>query len=97
MPVDMVWSCEVAEHISEESVANYINTLANGRVVAMTHAIPGQDGHHHVNCQPSTYWIAKMTERGYVLSEDTETFRVIATKDHTWNYFSKSGLVFLLP
>ena len=50
MPVDLVWSCEVAEHILEDKVDPYLDTLANGRVVAMTHAVPGQGGYHHVNC-----------------------------------------------
>src|SRR5437764_11976792 len=33
MPVDMVWSCEVAEHIDEQYVDNYLRTLANGRII----------------------------------------------------------------
>lgn len=44
MPVDFVWSCEVAEHIDPLKVDFYLDTLANGRVVAMTHALPGQPG-----------------------------------------------------
>jgi len=95
MPVDLVWSCEVAEHIATDKVDNYIDTLANGRVVAMTHATPGQHGYHHVNCQPSQYWIEKMNQRGYFLSEDNEILRDVSRKEHTWNYFSKSGLVFV--
>ncbi len=96
MPVDLVWSCEVAEHIGEQKVDFYLRTLANGRVVAMTHAVPGQQGHHHVNCQPAEYWIAKMQAIGYVMSpEDTAICRDVASKDHTWNYFSRTGLIFL--
>lgn len=96
MPVDLAWSCEVAEHIAEEKVDFYLRTLANGRIVAMTHAVPGQQGHHHVNCQPAEYWVTKMQAYGYVLSpEDTTICRDVAAKDHTWNYFSKTGLVFL--
>ncbi len=95
MPVDLVWSCEVAEHIVEGKVDHYLDTLANGRVVAMTHALPGQGGYHHVNCQPPGYWISRMATRGYSLSEDIEKLREISTMDYTWNYFSQSGLVFL--
>ena|SRR5579862_340384 len=95
MPVDLVWSCEVAEHIVEEKVENYPKTLANGRVVAMTHAVPGQAGYHHVNCQPREYWITHMEAAGYRLSEDTEIIKEISRKDHTWSYFSKTGLVFV--
>jgi Core-2/I-Branching enzyme len=95
MPVDFVWSCEVAEHISEEKVDNYIDTLCNGAVIAMTHALPGQGGHHHVNCQPKEYWVDKITRRGYALSEDLDIFLSISRTERTWNYFSQSGLVFI--
>jgi len=95
MPVDLVWSCEVAEHIAADTVDHYLETLSNGRVVAMTHAVPGQLGHHHVNCQPAEYWIKHMQAHGYALSEDNQILRDIAAKDYTWNYFSRTGLVFL--
>ena len=95
MPVDMVWCCEVAEHIEENSVSNFLDTITNGRVVAMTHALPGQGGYHHVNCQPPEYWIEQMKCRNYVLSEDNDLIREISGRDNTWNYFSRSGLVFL--
>ena len=95
MPVDLVWSCEVAEHIAEDKVDHYLDTLANGRVVAMTHALPGQDGHHHVNCQPAEYWTERMQARGFSLSREHQLFLEISKKEHTWNYFSKSGLVFV--
>jgi len=95
MPVDLVWSCEVAEHIAHEKVNHYIDTLVNGRIIAMTHALPGQGGYHHVNCQPKEYWTKLIIERGYVLSEDNQIIMEISSKDQTWNYFSKSGLVFL--
>lgn len=95
MPVDFVWSCEVAEHIDPEKVDFYLDTLANGRIVAMTHALPGQGGYNHVNCQPQEYWVEKFAQRGYVLSEDNDIFREIAGRDQTWSYFTRSGLVFL--
>ena len=41
MPVDLVWSCEVAEHIDPTKIDLYLDTLSNGRVVAITHAVPG--------------------------------------------------------
>ncbi len=95
MPVDMVWSCEVAEHIDPDKVDNYVNTLTNGKVIAMTHATPGQDGYHHVNCQPQEYWIEKLAARGYRLSEDLTTFREIASREATGTYFQRTGLVFV--
>jgi hypothetical protein len=95
MPVDLAWSCEVAEHIQPDYVDHFVNTLANGRVVAMTHAVPGQGGHHHVNCQPPEYWIGKLRAKGYSLSPDGDIFREIAGREETWNYFGRTGLVFV--
>jgi cyclopropane fatty-acyl-phospholipid synthase-like methyltransferase len=95
MPVDMVWSCEVAEHISPEYLDNYLDTLANGRVIAMTHAVPGQGGHHHVNCQPREYWIEKVAARGYRYCDESDVIRDIAGKDQTWNHFQNTGLIFV--
>ncbi len=94
MPVDLVWSCEVAEHILEEKVENYLKTLANGKIVAMTHALPGQGGHHHVNCQPAEYWIDAMERHGYALAPFNNTYREVAKGDAHGNYFTQSGLVF---
>jgi len=95
MPVDFVWSCEVAEHISEDKVDYYLETLTNGRVIAMTHAVPGQGGHHHVNCQPSEYWIEKMARRGFGLERSQNYYRKIAAKDDVQNYFQQTGLIFV--
>jgi hypothetical protein len=95
MPVDLTWSCEVAEHIDPAKVDHFLDTLANGKVVAMTHALPEQPGHHHVNCQPQEYWITKMQSRGYSLSLDNDIFRAIASKSETWTYFGRTGLIFL--
>ena len=95
MPVDLVWSCEVAEHILPEKVDHYLDTLANGNIVAMTHALPGQDGHHHVNCQPPEYWIERMNTRRYQLATDYMHFREVAKREYSGNYFAASGLVFV--
>jgi hypothetical protein len=95
MPVDFVWSCEVAEHILPEKVQNFIDTLANGRIVAMTHALPDQVGHHHVNCQPPEYWIELMKARGFVLERSAARYREIARREDVPNYFAQSGLVFV--
>jgi len=94
MPVDFVWSCEVAEHILPEKVGNYLDTLANGMVIAMTHALPDQGGHHHVNCQPDEYWIELLQARGYQLERSQPIYRQIAQREGTPNFFAQSGLVF---
>ena len=73
----------------------FLDTLANGRIVAITHALPGQGGHHHVNCQPAEYWIEKMAARGYRLTQGYETFRRISEPGGYPTYFQASGLVFI--
>ena len=95
MPIDLVHCCEVVEHIEEQFLDNLLRTLANGRVIAMTHALPGQGGYHHVNCQPSEYWIQKIEAIGYhYLSMETEEVRNLGSGTECWTYFAKSGLVF---
>jgi len=94
-PCDMTLCVEVVEHIDEASVDNVLATLANAPVVVMTHALPGQPGHHHVNNQPQDYWEGKLHARGYHLSRDNEHFRAIARQEVPGSYFGQSGLVFL--
>ncbi len=61
----------------------------------MTHGLPGQGGYHHVNLQPPEYWVGKMKQKGYSLSKDNALFLEIAKREESWNYFIKSGLVFV--
>jgi SAM-dependent methyltransferase len=64
-PVDLAWSCEFVEHVEEEFMENFMKTFDGCAYVAMTHALPNQPGYHHVNCQPSQYWINAFTNRGF--------------------------------
>jgi SAM-dependent methyltransferase len=95
MPVDMVNCVEVVEHIEEDYVSNVLDTLANGRIICMTHALPGQGGYHHVNCRSDRYWIDHLRKRGYQLSSENEIFRSIVRSEYGSHYFEQSGLVFL--
>jgi SAM-dependent methyltransferase len=93
-PVDLVHCCEVVEHIEERFLSNLLRTLASGRVIVMTHAVPGQTGYHHVNCQPSSYWIEKLERRGYrYLEQETEEGKARIADSGTWTYFMQSGLI----
>jgi hypothetical protein len=95
LPVDLVHCCEVVEHIDEQYLPHLLSTLANGRVIALTHALPGQGGYHHVNCQPASYWIEKIEASGYTLRprETEEAKRRISSSGH-WTYFISTGLLF---
>jgi hypothetical protein len=83
----------VVEHIEEKYVHNLLSSLACGKFIVMTNALKGQGGHHHVNEQPTEYWINHLRKYNYeMLTEDTNRIRKIAEKDGAV-YLSKTGLV----
>lgn len=93
--VDLVHCQEVVEHIEEKYIDNLMASLTCGRVVMMTYAVPGQAGHHHVNCQPAEYWTAQMERYGFKLSIiDSNRVREAANKDGA-EYYMQTGLVFI--
>jgi SAM-dependent methyltransferase len=87
----LAWSCEFVEHVEEKYAANYLATFAGCRTVAMTYAEPGQPGHHHVNCQPAAYWVARFAEYGLRFDEP-ETMRLRGLESGT--HFAARGMVF---
>ena len=92
--VDLVHCQEVAEHLDEKYLPHLLDTLACGRVILMTHALPGEEGHHHVNLRPSDYWVKHVTARGYnLLVEDTQRIRAIATGERAL-FMQSAGLLF---
>jgi SAM-dependent methyltransferase len=92
--VDLVHCQEVVEHINERFLKNLLLTLCCGRVILMTHALPGQGGHHHVNEKPDRYWVEHLARRGYnLLQEDTKRIRIIAKKERA-AYIHATGLIF---
>jgi SAM-dependent methyltransferase len=93
---DLVWCCEFVEHIPEEHVAKFLTAFQFGGYVAMTHAEPGQPGHHHVNCKSSQYWIGALAAAGFEFDDIlTKCARIAASANPSpWNHFKRSGLVF---
>lgn len=67
---DMSWCCEFVEHVEEKYLHNFMKTFNESNLVAMTHALPGQPGHHHVNCKNADYWIKIFNEYGFEYLED---------------------------
>lgn len=94
--IDLVWSCEFVEHVEAQYLDNFLPALAAGRWLAMTHAVPGQTGHHHVNCQPEEFWVDQLARYGMVLDPYlTAQARAVASTDAVeTNYFARTGLVF---
>lgn len=93
---DLAWSCEFVEHVDEACVDNFLATFACARTVLMTHAEPGQDGHHHVNCQPAGYWIEKLNAIGYRLDDrlTLQTRTLARANPSLWNHYARSGMAF---
>lgn len=101
---DLVWSSEFAEHVDEQHADNFLNDFAKAKKMLMvTAAKPEQEGHNHVNCQPPSYWIDKITKLGFTHNWNTT---------HRWRkmlspptihglgqpegvHFRRNGLVFL--
>lgn len=93
-PVDFVNCIEVVEHIEEKYLDNLLTTLTQGNYLLMTHAVPGQKGYHHVNCQTSEYWIDHLQKRGFeFLKEDSLHIRRLAKQDHG-KHIARNGMMF---
>lgn len=87
---DLVWSYEVAEHI--ENSENFVLTITENcnKILAITHAVPGQGGYHHVNCQDDNYWVNKICSKGFRYLNDIS----LNARKLGDTYFSRSGLIF---
>src|SRR5436190_2642074 len=93
--VDLVHCQEVVEHIEERYLDNLIASLLTGRIIVMTHALPGEEGYHHVNLQPAAYWIEQIETRGgQFLEEDTNRIRQLADSDGAI-YMKQTGILFV--
>lgn len=90
---DAVWCCEFVEHVEEQYIENFLTTFDFCKQIFMTHAVPGQDGYHHVNCRESEYWIEKLENRGFKFDKETSIMlRGLTDKRHVKNtllYFIK--------
>lgn len=91
--VDLVHCQEVVEHIEEKYLDNLLSSLTCGRIIVMTNALPGQGGYHHVNEQPTEYWVRHLMTRGCeLLVEDSNRIRKLAAQDGA-TYMAQTGIV----
>lgn len=95
-PVDLIWSCEFVEHVEEQYASNLVRTFKSAKLVLMTHAFPGQAGHHHVNCRDSEYWKGFMTAAGFLFNPQyTELTRSLTLDNPSeYNHYLRSGMAF---
>jgi SAM-dependent methyltransferase len=64
---DLVVCLEVAEHLDESAADTLVDTITRHAwdAVLFSGAVPGQEGLHHVNCQPHEYWHEKFAWKGW--------------------------------
>ncbi len=94
---DLVWSTEFIEHVEQQYEPNFLKTFeAASKYLMITFAIPGQQGHHHVNLQYEDYWIDRMKEIGFKYeAELTEKARnMLPEKGMQGMQFREKGLIF---
>lgn len=83
--VDLIWCCDVAEHIEERYIGNLLYTLANAPVLAMCQGNEdsADQGWHHVNNKPESYWIDKLASVG-MIEDKALTAESRAKGNHGW-------------
>lgn len=92
--VDLVVCIEVVEHIDKLYIDNLMSSLSLGKYVLMTHARPNQQGYHHVNCQPSEYWIDLFDKYGYdLMDSESKTVRSLCVEGYGW-HIRRNGMLF---
>mgnify|MGYP006273403511 CR=1 FL=1 len=90
---DLGWSVEFVEHVEEQYMKNYIPLYQKCKFLVLTHALPGESGHHHVNCQTTNYWIKQLAEYGLIFDQDlTDKIRKISNMKK--KFVQRRGLVF---
>jgi len=67
MKYDWVMSLEVGEHIPAKYESIFLgNVFRHAKEgVVLSWAVPGQDGHHHVNNHDNNYVIERLEEHGF--------------------------------
>jgi SAM-dependent methyltransferase len=88
---DMAWSCEFLEHVEEKYMPYYMDSFKKAKYVVCTYAVPGQWGHHHVNCQTMDYWKQKFSDYGFKFSA-TETLKLREASTMPAVHFKRSGM-----
>jgi hypothetical protein len=90
---DVAWSVEFVEHVEERYIKNVSPIFDRVKVVVMTHALPGQPGHHHVNCRVHAYWFGFMAALGFICDTDM-TAALLNRSTMERPFLRRSGKVF---
>jgi hypothetical protein len=82
---DLAWCVEFVEHIEAQYIQYFVTTFQSCKYVIMTHAFPDQPGWHHVNCQPTEYWVAVMQAFGFEVDVvETNNIREASTMNQRY-------------
>lgn len=86
---DLVMSQEVAEHVSGEHSALFVdNLVAHGDCILFGAAIPYQSGYRHINEKWQSYWADLFDQRGYQVFD---LFRSHVWQTHLVHYWYKQN------
>nr|XP_045604921.1 uncharacterized protein LOC123762454 [Procambarus clarkii] len=93
-PFEWVMSLEVGEHIPESGERNFLDNLVKHACVGvvLSWAVPGQNGHSHVNCRTNDYVKTEMAARG--LEWDKEASMKLRENVDQLTYFKNTLMVF---
>ena len=92
---DVGWSVEFLEHVEEKYQENYMKAFQLCDYVIATAAPPGYPGHHHVNCQPESYWHEVFDKYGF--EYDDEVTQKIRKEYSTMQkpFMQRTGMFFI--
>lgn len=86
---DLAWSAEALEHIDIVYSENYMDAFRRCKHAVITHAAPGQDGHHHVACFPDSFWQELFEKNGFRFdAEETALLRQTDRWHASWGRVS---------
>lgn len=90
---EWVMSLEVGEHVPAEYADAFLDNLCESakKGIVLSWAVPGQNGHGHVNEQANGYVVQKMLERGWHNDQQMETKLRLSS---TVGWFKNTLMVF---
>jgi hypothetical protein len=91
---DLGWSVEFLEHVEEKYQDFYMQAFTKCKYVVCTAAPPDYPGHHHVNCQPLTYWRDVFDKYGF--DYDNDVTQRIRTQESTMQkpFMQRTGMFY---
>jgi SAM-dependent methyltransferase len=80
---DLCLCTEFAEHVEAAFEENWMAAVDKCRYLLFSHGLPGDGGYHHVNEQPSEYWVRRFSSRGFRhLTQVTSKLRHTCIRKH---------------